>query len=178
MHGPKDLHKWDHNNNVYKGFDPIFKKDIVNVTSNCLKHKRGKSMQMLLNHMKANFLFNAKTSLMVSCIPMCSMSCEHCIDRYPRDQWDDYKHNGGMWLRDGIFKVEFVKRWRKMFMTNKTSFGLVELWTNHLNMKDKNLMDVKHHVKRFVQTILNGVLKSFDLFIDEVFVRGKTPTCH
>jgi hypothetical protein len=36
MHGPKDLHKWDHNNNVYKGFDPIFKKDIVNVTSKCL----------------------------------------------------------------------------------------------------------------------------------------------
>jgi hypothetical protein len=45
-------------------------------------------------------------------------------------------------------------------------------------MKDKNLMDVKHHVKRFVQTFLNGVLKSFDLFGDEVFLRGKTPTCH
>jgi hypothetical protein len=47
-----------YNNNVYKGFDPIFKKDIVNMTSKCLKHERGKNMQMLLNHMKANLFFN------------------------------------------------------------------------------------------------------------------------
>ncbi len=74
-------------------FDPIFKKDIVNMTSKCLKNERGKSMQILLNHMKANFLFNAKTSLMVSCIPMCSFSCEHCRNGYLEDQWDECKHN-------------------------------------------------------------------------------------
>jgi hypothetical protein len=83
------------NNNVYKGFDPIFKKDIVNMTFKCLKNERGKSMQILLNHMKANFLFNAKTSLMVSCIPMCPLSCEHCRNGYLEDQWDECKHNEG-----------------------------------------------------------------------------------
>jgi hypothetical protein len=129
-----------HNNNVYKGFDPIFKKDIVNMTFKCLKHERGKSMQMFLNHMKANFLLNVKTSLMVSCLPMCSLSCEHCRNGYPEDWWDECKYNeGGLWLRDGILVVEFAKRWRKMFMTNKTSFGLVELWTKHLNMKGCDL---------------------------------------
>ncbi len=110
------------------------------MTSKCLKNERGKSIQMLLNHMKANFLFNAKTSLMVSCIPMCLLSCEHFRNGYLEDQWDECRHNeGGLWLRDGIFEVEFAKRWRKMFMTNKTSFGLFELWTKHLNMKGSEL---------------------------------------
>jgi hypothetical protein len=86
--------------------------------------------------MKANFLFNAKTSLMVSYIPMCSLSCEHCRNWYPKDQWDEMQTQQRRLVTKGwILKVEFAKRWRKMFMTNKTSFGLFELWTKHLNMK-------------------------------------------
>jgi hypothetical protein len=73
------------------------------------------------------------------------------IDEYPRDQLGEYKHNkGGLWLKDGVVQVKFVKQWKKILMTSETLVALTKLWAKclilGLSMKawDFNKKDAKN----------------------------------
>jgi hypothetical protein len=120
---------------------------------------------------------DAKTSWKVSCVPMCSLPCEHHNKWMHKDQWDGCKHNEwGMWLKDGAIQVKFVRWWKRLLMIGKTWIELIKLWAKHHNRFEHERMQTwwtsnipsERMLKKIAwyTSFENGMLKPFNLFVN------------
>jgi hypothetical protein len=103
-----------------------------------LKCGREKNVQLFSNHLKlASFAMDANKPQMASCVLIHSLPGEHYntwILTWSMG-WDECKHDeGGLWLRDGIVQIKFIRWWKILLMISETLIGVVKLWTRCLSL--------------------------------------------